>query len=187
MNEYFFKQKPALLLVLIITWIGCGPGTNVTEYQNIFSVNTYFKNETARLSGMDLKLQKSVWYSDSSETQIIDSPDWNKELKPFLELDLDKPSVAASYDSSRQEYQNGYTLVYTARDNHPRVREIYIHFTGKDADTIMFISSVSNMYYRSDDTLSYFGDGNFRLSSFNKPRIGKEIKLLVTGITAQIK
>jgi len=187
MKIYFSKQKHAVFLVLITIWASCGPGTNVSEYQRIFPVKAYFKKETAKLSGMDLKLQKSVWYSDSSETQILENPDWNKELKPFLELDLDKPSVATSYDSTRHEYQNGHTLVYTARDNHPRVREIYIHFTGDIADTISFISGVSNMYYHSVDTLSYFGDGNFRLSSFNKPRIGKEIKLRVTGSTVKKK
>ena len=173
-----------VLLLFCLLLIACTgnlqPVLNSKEYYNI---ENYFMKEAEELTEHNVGIVKIMFKDDTSEKLTNTSINWFTELKPFMDIALNKPALANAYHVDSILSNNRKVLHFRAKDANPFLQNLKIVFTNHKPDTVVAINRASNMYYRSVDTLSYFGNGSYRISSWNKPRIGREVSFVLEAIS----
>ncbi len=173
-----------VLLLFCFLLIACTgnlqPVSNSKEY---FNIENYFLVEAEELTKQNTGIVKTMFKEDASEKLIDNNVNWFTELKPFMDIALNKPALANAYHVDSILNNNRKVLLFQAKDDNPFLQNLKIIFTNNKPDTVIAINRTSNMYYRSKDTLSYFGNGSYRISSWNKPRFGREVSFVLETIS----
>lgn len=154
-----------------------GPSVNTDGAPRVFPLSAFFADQADSLGNANVRLRKTIVTNGREETILEQNPDWKTELQPFISSGIEKPALAAGYDSSR----SGDWLVYQAKDLHPAVQRMGIRYAGNAADSVYIFRRVSNFYYTALDTLQYHTSGTYRISTMNKPVIGKELRFILEG------
>jgi hypothetical protein len=172
-------RRILIVVAACFLWASCsGPSKNPDGATRVFPLNAFFDAQADSLRDAHAPLRKTIRTNGRQETIMEQNPDWKTELRPFASSGIDKPALAAGYDSTR----SGDWLIYHAKDLHPAVQRIGIRFAGNAPDSVYIFRRVSNFYYTALDTLQYHTSGRYRISTMNKPVIGKEIRFLLEGI-----
>jgi hypothetical protein len=90
------------LLMVVSAW-GCQAPPAEREAWG-FDATAFFSSEAKRLAHAGTALRKTASEGGKSETKIVDPPDWDKELRPFLACGIGQAAWRNSYrvDSARQ-------------------------------------------------------------------------------------
>lgn len=102
---------------------------NTTEEQptdSFFNLRRYFTGHIRMLKAQNAELNKTVFSEGDTSSRRIANPDWNKELHPFLECDLNRPGWARSYKTDSLNRDSLLILEYTALEPCLRVRRLEI-------------------------------------------------------------
>lgn len=169
-----------LVFILIISSCNYINDRN-TSIPGRFMPGEYFSNEAKKLNSRNLSLEKTVFKNGKSEIIVLDSVNWFKELKPFIDINIAKPAQINSYQIDSLVESNVLTINYIARDSTVSVKEVIVKFKNKKLLNFRAIQSSYNLYYQSIDTINYFGDGNYRISAMSKPKLGREVNLKLHG------
>jgi hypothetical protein len=182
-----YRMKIIFFLSLL-TFSGCAHKQEeklaVVRY---FDFPAYFKKEGVKLNAQHFAIIKTLMKDDSTEVVRKDSVDWLLELEPFTAININKPASINSYNVDSIYSNDKLELTYTATDATVPLRKAVIWFSGQEADSLLFISTVSNPYYTSKETLSYKSPGNFNIIASNNPRIGKNVFFRMYGNAAVSK
>ncbi|HSI90190.1 MAG TPA: hypothetical protein VK927_03690 [Adhaeribacter sp.] len=103
--------------LLPFLWLtGCKdaqPGAEATAYYNVPAA---IQEQVEQLRQMQPALHKTVWFQqEKPETHQIVTPDWEQELTPFLDIDLNKKALAGAYTVSEEELPEGRRTVYNLK------------------------------------------------------------------------
>ena len=169
-----------LLACILLLAVSCTePNAPVAGSETYFSVEGYFESEVARLENGKYGLEKTIEGTDTSETRQLKSPDWKSELEPFSKAVLGKnPALYYSADTLKEGPVQ--RIIYRARDEGTALRSLSVYGDPGNPDSLLFIRSVSNMYYRSADTMFYSGT-QYRLQIKSEARAGKDTEFHLTG------
>lgn len=171
---------PAVCLTLLFS---CRNPVKISDQQPLrFDSEKYFLEQAEMLNNQKAAIFKKINKNNVAEEVHVDNPDWKKELQPFLQIKLNKPAQLNSFFVDTIINNQNTVVIYTAKDDTEELRRMSIYSTGGKPDSIIAIKSASNLYYKSADTISYLGNGNYRINTRNKPRIGKEISFTLEGI-----
>jgi len=151
------------------------------ENQKYFETNKYFLNEAAMLQLKNAAIVKTFIKNDSTETIRSEKVDWKTELLPFLQINLHKPALVNSFSIDTITEANKTLIQYVAKDSTLELRDLKIYLSEAKVDSLFGVMKSSNLYYNAVDTIAYFGNGNYRISVWNKPRIGKEVRFVLVG------
>lgn len=111
--------------------------------------------EIKNLVNIHAGLDKSIYYQGKKEKKIIDTPDWNKELRPFLECNIQTPAFDKLYSESRRVSGDSLILVYTAKTDKSEVRKLEIYMLRQKLDSIRAELFRQNSYFTLNETLQY--------------------------------
>ncbi len=131
-----------------------------------------FDEEIARLDSSDLRLVKTAYYNDQIETRHINHPDWEVELKPFVEADFNRPANRDNYlVKEKTSKLAGITEVaYIAKREDAQVRWAVYRFT---ADTTPALAAVDVMKeerpYSMEEVLLYLPHTGYAM--FNNQKL----------------
>lgn len=90
-----------------------------------FDSKSWVENLLADLEAKRPQVEKTWIYDEQTEKKRVQDMDWEKELKLFLDADLNKSSFVTSYDSVKEEHRTVYLL--KAGENLP-VKEFSVDF-----------------------------------------------------------
>lgn len=127
-------MKYSLITVLFIAFTACQGSGKTDRVLKYFDSKTWVESLIADLKAAEPLVEKTWVYDGKEETKEVREIDWEKELKLFLDADLNKSSFVMSYDSVKEEYRTVYLL--KPEENLP-VKEFSVAF---DSTTLTPIS-----------------------------------------------
>lgn len=142
----------------------------------LFDFGKHFEDEIKELSAAQAQLIKTLEKEGKTETLEVQHPDWKKELQSFLDLDLNKPALAGSYNVDTLSL-NPQHVRYTASDSTTVIRNADFYGT----DSIVVQKRISNMYYTSSEQLIYHANG-YMISAFIRPKAGKSLAFNLNAV-----
>ncbi len=111
---------------------GCLPDTGAPEgipQSPFYDLQGFFEAEVERLQARQPKVEKTVSFDQSTETERLDSINYRRELKVFLDSDINRPAWWDRYtiDST---WQDGalQSIHYQAKADDLKIRSIRLTF-----------------------------------------------------------
>ena len=160
------------LFLMILFTVSCA-NDNVALPHNYFSLTTYFKKQMKKLQEEKMKLNKVISRNNETQTKTFIDVDWEKELTPFLECDINKPAWIQSYQTDTLISSLGLIKInYTAREDHLPVRSIVLSFNAtNELMDITIYKKRHNFYYQSDIVYTYNAKKGFIISGQQHVRL----------------
>jgi hypothetical protein len=147
-----------------------------------FDLKSYFEKQVSELNRNNFSLKKFVSKDETTEEKIFDHPDWNEELKPFSECDINKPSWKNSYNIDSTGDRETFCIKYEAKDSSLKIKSINFCVEHDSLTFIQIEKRTENMYYHFITTLSYFPMKAYSIKSAQKINFTKETTLEVKGL-----
>lgn len=140
-------------LALVYSLASCKPDVqqNTSTY---FSLNTYFKQETQKLTKANFNVVKTVSRNGEAETKTVKIANWPGELSVFSESDINKPSWKNSYKTTA----SGNFTIYKALDPDLKTQEIIIKKAKNRIAFVMVYNIVNNKLFQTREKLTYYPD-----------------------------
>lgn len=91
-------KRYLLLLAFFVT--ACANEANVDRTLAYYDTRHVIETAIQDLEARKPEVNKTWTYAKAQESRIVTDIDWNKELKLFLDADINKSSFVSSYDST---------------------------------------------------------------------------------------
>ena len=145
-----------IFLMILLFVASCSNDTIIIPH-TYFSLSNYFKEQAEELQKNKMKINKKINRNNEQETKLFTDVDWKKELKPFLECDINKPAWIQSYQTDTIFSNQGLMKVnYKAKEENLAVRSIVLSINNKNNVVEITIHKVRhNFYYQSDIVYTY--------------------------------
>ncbi len=152
------------LIFIALLLSGCqsstGTGDRTLKY---FDSKTWVESLITDLKATQSLVEKTWTYDHQVEKKEVREIDWEKELKLFLDADLNKSSFIMSYDSVKEEYRTVYLL--KPEENLP-VKEFSVDFDSSHAPLkISCIRQSENYFFTTGSEISLSTDAG-KLSTY---------------------
>ncbi|MFI5220961.1 MAG: hypothetical protein ACHQK8_01450 [Bacteroidia bacterium] len=146
-----------------------------------FDTATFFKHEVFRLRQHSIKLQKELFFDERKKVINLDLVNWEKELSPFIAIDLCKPAYQGRFKlDSIFLPGNKLQITYLVKDPRSDLKhaEIILDEYGVPL-SFNFIFRDENAIYASEKTMHYFTDSLYEIEGKQTVKIGKPAKYKV--------
>jgi len=136
--------------------------TNTT----FFDLKIYFKEQLEDLKKIK-KIKKSTFFDGVEEVQIIDAPNFEKELALFIDSNInknawmDKYKVDSLFESSGQLSQ----VSYIALEQKMKTQSIDLFMEGSEISSIKIINRNNNVISNSEQYLEYFPKKGYNINN----------------------
>jgi hypothetical protein len=134
----------------------------------------FFSNEITRIQHSELLLYKTAQLGKQQDSAVISSKDSTAVqdlLKPFIDADINKPSLTGNYDTVHltDQFNGSQSVVYTARDPQIKPQQIMLSLDKSgQLQTVNVHSYTRNLVYESRQDLFYQYNKTIRITSFQK-------------------
>ncbi len=167
-----------VIIIFLIVVLGGGGGCSTSSNETkaisgstpYFNLGAYFTSEIARLTKQKITLDKKAALNGKSETQTLQSVDWEKELAIFTLSDINKPAWRDKYtaDSSMQGQQ--LTITYTATDTDLRTQSINLVFEPNATvpKSVTIFNHADNLVYQLTENLNYQSATGYQIQTTQK-------------------
>jgi len=158
LSAHYFHSNFLLVMICVFFCWSCGNAGNKDEETDVFfSFKNYFENQAIGLTHRKIKIKKTVLKSGTMEERVMDadSVDWEKELKIFMDADMNKKSWVGLYHTDTVTSGPVMTIQYSATDSSLQVKKAYVVFSDNQVNDIMIESRFKNFYYQSSLYLHY--------------------------------
>jgi len=170
-----------LTFSLFITACSDNKSTSRSIVNDYFDLEEYFVKEAESLRQSNAKISKTLLKNGIAETLVFDSINWDKELKPFMNSNLNKPAFRHAYTIDTFLHHSAAKIIYTAKDPLLTTKSILISYFNEKIDSLMIINQTSNVYYTAEETLIYLPGKHYLITTMNDPVAGKETSFQLKG------
>lgn len=170
-----------VLFTLLYFVSSCNNSVESKKPSPFSNLEIYFETEIKALEQSKVTLTKKLDHQGKVENIFVAEPNWKLELVPFTETISSQQVRNQSYITDSRINGTNSTIIVSAKDVKATVKSISMFSTNGVNDSIVIVKQVSNSYYSSSDTLSYYGGGNYRIKATNIPGIGKEMGFILQG------
>ena len=133
----------------------------------------YFKKETTNLSSGQYILNKSITLNNqhNSLTTTADSGTVHDLLKPFMDVDLNKPSLREEYDTSSiyDPFSGRTTIIYNSKGKQTSPSEVTMELDKQgNIQQVNIHSYTTNLVYEYRQDLQYQQNKQVRMATYQK-------------------
>lgn len=96
----FSQQMKRYILLLALFFTACAKPANVDRTIAYYDTRVVIETAIRDLESRKPKVTKTWKYAKAKESRVVTDIDWGKELKLFLDTDINKSSFVSSYDST---------------------------------------------------------------------------------------
>ena len=144
---------PSILTAGLLFWaaFACTPKPEAAselkmEKLPYFDLKGYIEQEIPKVDGAKVAKISRVQHQEESADVVYSVQDWKEELDIFFQADINKPSLARSYDTKTK---NSYLIHTLLPGEKGKVKEITVRYD-KDRPTRITVKLVEeNMFYTS--------------------------------------
>jgi hypothetical protein len=153
-------------LLFMVFLISCSNSSNINT-ENIekpfFDLKGFFEKEIAN---QEIKtIEKTVKINKKSETKTLTDFDLEKELKLFLDCDINNPSLFDKYKTEKSSEEN---IIYTALNEDLKVQKIEILKSDDTVEKIIVHKKVKTQIYNSEKILTYEPNVGYSIENSQK-------------------
>lgn len=145
----------ALTGSIMASGLACRPGASETGTAlKYFDIKGYFTADTTRLKKLNKLVVKTVTHNGVTESKKVKINNWGQELDMFIGTDINRPAWKNSYTV----FNGDNTLIYKAKDEDLKVREIMIKMDKQKVKWMLIFTRTKNILYKTTEKLSYYPD-----------------------------
>lgn len=97
-------------LLFFLLFSACQGTSETSRTRHYFDTRTWMESLLTGLESGKPEVEKTWVYDGQRQTRAVKDIDWDKELRLFLDADLNKSSFVTSYDSLKEAYRTVYRL-----------------------------------------------------------------------------
>ncbi len=163
--SYTLPVKVCLILLL-----GACSNTEQAPLDNPIQLDKYFpmvqfvQDQIPQLTGMEVSKKMTINGKEEDLTKVMDADEWRKELDLFIQADINKNSLAASYSTEETPQLLRHTLIPGEKGE---IQMMTVHRSGDNISKVDFSFKKKNLFYVSEGSgsLEMMDDSNI-LSSY---------------------
>ena len=101
--------------------------------------------------------EKTVYIKGNKETKVIDTIDWQSELKPLLECDINRVAWKDKFfiDTIPNDLNKDITIQYRALSEKVSVRSLSIVYAGQQIKKITIVKKIDSFLFSTVQTIDY--------------------------------
>lgn len=163
MKDYILMKKTSAYksivvgLVLMIATLACeNPNQTTNASKTYFDLRGFMQKQITNLSKTKPEVKKMVVNNGKSATKNVSVKDWEKELRMFVNSDINKTALIGTYTIKNYKGDNGGNFVkYTSKEEKNTVQSMTIELDAskKQAKSIMVIAGNNNVLFSSGTQL----------------------------------
>jgi hypothetical protein len=169
-----------LLIPLIL--ISCGEKQNTKgDFKGVFfDLKAFAEKEAITNKTRELKLQKSISINEDKELIRPDSIDWEDELRPLSNNDINKSSWVDKFSSDTSDIPGGKRYTYVSEDKEIPVKKLVVEVNEQEEVTkIQVKNRQRNPLYKSSQDITYLPDKGYTVKGSQKAFLLKEHTYLI--------
>lgn len=163
--SYTLPVKVCLILLL-----GACSKTEQAPLENPIQLDKYFpmvqfvQDQIPQLTGKEVSKKMTINGKEEDLTKVMDADEWRKELDLFIQADINKNSLAASYSTEETPQLLRHTLIPGEKGE---IQMMTVHRSGDKISKVDFSFKKKNLFYVSEGSgsLEMMDDSNI-LSSY---------------------
>ncbi|MBW8685842.1 hypothetical protein [Chitinophaga rhizophila] len=165
------------ILVIVAVCLASCSNTNGEQQDKTLAyrdLKGYFQEELHTMSGIKPALQKTIVMNGQRDSLTITSPDsvqLRHLLAPFLDVDLNKPSLRGAYDTIllADQFSGKHSLMYKARNPATVPQEVIMDIDNQQHITnVQMNKHVENLVYEYQQNLVYQQNKHIRIVTWQK-------------------
>lgn len=179
------------VLFTIIGFMACNQANKTSKdpgQDKFAKLPAYFSQENAHIRTNDVTLFKTVILNGKKDTASIsgnDSATVHDLLKPFMDADLNKPSLRDEYDTSSlyDPFSGRKSVIYKSRGKQTNPSEVTMELDKQgNIQQVNIHSYTSNLVYEFRQDLFYQQNRQVRMTTYQKIAFltPKELEVNVT-------
>lgn len=133
------------------------------------------------MQALPLTLVKKVKYGEKEELVQIQQPQWENELRPFLDCDLNKPAYAGAYIIDSVVTDSTCTVHYEAKEPKTPIRTVMLNYRHDTMTSLYMEIGKSNAWFQLKQEMTYTPGEGYRITGEQKMAIGEETKFSIAG------
>ncbi len=171
----YLKFIPVLLLLS-----ACSKPDEPGE-KSLFSLSQFFSGEIAAMQKNGCGLTKTIRSGNTSASKKITSPAWEKELKPFMDAEIDKPAWKNSYSSDTSLKDSLVIITYTTSAKKAPVKRLRVTQCNGKTQHLHISTVESNSWFELKQELSYDLHKGYTISSEQSMLLSDKSAWVITG------
>lgn len=180
-----------IFLAAIVMLASCGTGVNQHQItaNGYRDLKGYFTQELTYISQQKPALHKTVMLNSQQDSVTITTPDsvqLQNLLQPFLEVDLNKPSLRDAYDTIllSDQFTGKRSLLYKAKNKATLPQEVILNIDNtQQIESVQMNRHVHNLIYEYQQNLEYQHNKHIRITTWQKiaflPSKELDVKILL--------
>ena len=171
------------LLIFCVLLNACNPEIREGETKRYFDLKGLIETQIKTLNTQKPFVQKTILMSEKSESHLVKTIDWAKELELFIQMDLNKPAFIQSY----QVDSSSTSVNYKLKDNEKLpVKYLIISRIGEGGISIEALVSNENYLYKTERNLKLSLKNNevydYQIQGFQKIVFGNKKTFKINGV-----
>ena len=134
------------------------------EVKTYFDLKNYFAEQGKILNDRKVHLYKQITKDGKSEEKIFNQTDWQKELKPFSDCDINKPAWIHSYFVDTVVSTKNRRVRYVARESSLPVQQLNFVFEKNKLIQLSIHKQTANSYYTSKNDYVFIPDSGYTIN-----------------------
>ncbi len=143
---------------------------NKAVIKPFYDIKGFFNGEIKRLTDGGMTIQKTVSVNGKKETQVIEKPNFEEELKMFMASDINRPAWTDKYFVKETQVGNhGFKYEYWSKDKNLRTKKIIVdEIYGNVNKTIEILNSDNSVVTETEAHLFYDINSGYKISTSQK-------------------
>lgn len=165
-----FRSLLFTLLFFSFVNSGCDSAKEKKEIQkSYFDLPAFFKKEIKLLMELNPGIEKKINKDGETETKILESVDWKKELAPFVDIDINKPSWIRSFsvDTLFLTSKNFEINCVSLEEGIP-IKQVKLLFENNSCSFVQINKKSENNLFSSFQELVYKTGEGYRINGYQK-------------------
>lgn len=183
-------MKKYLLLLLFVNAFLLESCTNTSsEVMNTADINylELLKKDIAFLNQIGADLNKTIIYSGKKESKNLNAPNWDKELMPFINCDIQKPGFEKLYTISNRVSGDSTIILYSANSPSLQIRNLEIVLLHNTLNLVIADVHKKNTYFELNEQLIYSSRKGYIIKGSQKMMFASETIYQVEAECVSIK
>ena len=157
-------MKKLILFIISFFFLNSCVDEPIVQHSSYFSISSFLNEEIKQHQKSKTRLAKEVIRDEVKESKNIDTPNWEHELKPFFESDIDKPAWHLAYECDTVKTDSLLQIVYVAKDEKAPVRRMQIDYVHEQIQKIEIEFEKTNPWFSLKRKLIYLRHRGYSIS-----------------------
>lgn len=141
-----------------------------------FDLKGFFEQEASYLYEQNITAEKYLINEKDTQILTLSNINWEKELAPFINSDINKPAWKESYTvDSVLMNEKLQSIIYSSSEKNLLAKQIQIRFYNDNVSHVYIENASKNYIYNSAQILSYHVRKGFAIEGEQDIVLGKDL------------